>query len=313
MCRSSVKSKTWHLRRGRRRGVRLNPYTFVSYKVSRIREAMGAYKGRITGIVAVALLAGIFGFAVEPSPAEASFVRCRISETVFLPTEAELAAELEGLPPDVTEGTARSGWVTVWAGTDSRCRARLRKGAVFVRETITLSIRLASEPTEAEVDAAGMNLFSSGTFATWPENQYPNDWSFGYGSGFSGSHADPEWYERYKDWADAGAGYWQGLGGRGVMESYLHSEDCFPTACTFGYEFIGLAGDVNGNLDYGYQVVLPLCGVFEEGEEPGTVLCLDGDAFPEKEFSSSYALHPFLGARVQITGELTYQVVAEYR
>jgi hypothetical protein len=172
---------------------------------------MEAYKGRITGIVAVALLAGIFGFAVEPSPAEASFVRCRISETVFLPTEAELAAELEGLPPDAAEGTARSGWVTVWAGTDSRCRARLRKGAVFVRETITLSIRLASEPTEAEADAVGMTLFSSGILATWPENEYPNDWSFGYGSGISGSVSDPEWYERYKNWADAGVGYWQQL------------------------------------------------------------------------------------------------------
>ena len=293
--------------------MRLNPYTFVSYEVSRMRGAIEAYKGRITGIVAVALLAGVFGFAVEPSPAEASFVRCRISETVILPTEAELAAELEGLPPDVAEGTARSGWVTVWAGTDSRCRARLRKGAVFVRETITLSIRLASEPTEAELDAAGTNLFSSGTFATWPEGDYPEGYSFGNGSGFSGYFSDPEFYERYKDWADAGVGYWQGLGGRGVTEAYLHSEDCFPTSCTFIYEFIGLAGDVNGNLDYGYQVVLPLCGVFEEGEEPGTVLCLDGEAFPEKEFSSSYALRPFLGARVQITGELTYQLVAEYR
>lgn len=274
---------------------------------------MGSYKGRITGIVAVALLAGTFGFAVEPSPTEASFVRCRISETVFLPTEGELATELETLPPDVAEGTARSGWVTIWAGTDSRCRARLRKGAVFVRETITLSIRLASEPTEAESDAVGMNLFSSGTFATRPENEYPNNWSFGYGSGYSGSPADPEWYERYKNWADAGVGSWQGLGSRGVTESYLHSEDCFPTACTFNYEFIGLAGDVNGNLDYGYQVVMPLCGGFEEGEEPGTVQCLDAEAFAEKEFSSSYALRPFLGARVQVTGELTYQRVAEYR
>ena len=278
-----------------------------------MRGAIEAYKGRITGIVAVALLAGVFGFAVEPSPAEASFVRCRISETVILPTEAELAAELEGLPPDVAEGTARSGWVTVWAGTDSRCRARLRKGAVFVRETVTLSIRLASEPTAAEADAVGESLFWSGIFTTWPEGDYPDGWSYGNGNGFSGSPSDPDWYARYKAWADAGVGYSQQLGGRGVTEAYLHSEDCFPTACTFNYEFIGLAGDVNGNLDYGYQVVLPLCGVFEEGEEPGTVLCLDGEAFPEKEFSSSYALRPFLGARVQITGDLTYQVVATYR
>jgi hypothetical protein len=183
---------------------------------------------------------------------------------------------------------------------------------VFVRETITLSIRLASEPTEAELDAAGTNLFSS-TFATWPENEYPNDWSFGYGSGFSGLFSDPEFYERYKDWADAGVGYWQGLGGRGVTEAYLHSENCFPSACTFNYEFIGLAGDVNGNLDYGYQVVLPLCGVFGEGEEPSTVQCFAADPSPGKELPASYALRPFLGARVQITGELTYQLVAEYR
>ena len=268
---------------------------------------------KIGGIAALLLLIALFGSTSNPSPAEASFVRCRISETVFLPTEDELAEELAGIPADVAEGTARSGYVTVWAGTDSRCRSRLRKGAVFVRETITLSIRLASEPTEAEADAVGESLFWSGGFATWPEGDYPDGWSYGNGSGFSGSPADPEWYARYKAWADAGVGYAQQLGGRGVTEAYLHSEDCFPSPCTFDYEFIGLAGDVNGDLDYGYMVVLPLCGVFEEGEEPETVQCLDGEAFLDKEFSSSYALQPFLGARIQVTGELTYQVIATYR
>lgn len=108
-----------------------------------------------------------------------------------------------------------------------------------------------------------------------------------------------------KDWTGAGVGYWRQLGGRGGTELYLRSEDCFPTACYFGYEFIGLAGKVNRNLEYRYQVVLPLCGVFDEGEVPGAVPCLDGEAFPEKEFSDSYVLRPFIGARVQILGDPT--------
>ena len=269
-------------------------------------------KGPVVGLIVITLLTGAFTLLIEPAPAGATVAKCRISAVVTLPTEAELTAALTAVPGDAIEGTARSGWITVWAGTDARCRARLRKGAVFVREVTTLSIRLSSEPSDSEKMASGTNLFWSGQLGTWPENLHLKGWSFGNGDGFSWDASDPAGYRRYRDFANAGAGYVQQLGGRGVTEAYLHSEDCFPAACTFQYEFIGFAGDVNGNLDYGYQVTFPLCGGFDEVDAPGTVQCYAGSD-PEKAYPPTYALKPFLGARIQIEGQLTYEVVAEYR
>jgi len=275
----------------------------MSYKVSRIREAMGAYKGRITGIVAVALLAGTFGFAVEPSPVEARSVSCPISISSRLPTKAQfndlVAAQPEYEGSGAQFSGARGGRWEVWAPISARCQAQLGKGTYMFRAMWTYRLQLESgwpigrdysESSDPIKDAT----LSDGLRAGSDPSYFVSGFSKLTSPYLDGQNLDYLEYGSMKGYLEE----WTGL-----------TERCFAERCTFEREVIGQFSSITGETVLAAYAFINMCF-------PYSPLGAEGEAETElcTTFGGDRYAHPgTFGMQVTFTGTITFEPLWTWR